>query len=172
HLFTRMPISLNGFLFQVEAYLSWPPQTRLIVPPVGQVRAATHRSPVAFDITLWEVDLDAVRRLLLSQNIQEIWEGWSLPSFPGVPSSPDNLDDALAAAVRHAAQWLLMRAGALGFAGGALGSLLTAGFLPARRWLLGGFLGLALSVSLVVPAYLTYDTQAFSRPRITGIMEA
>lgn len=175
HLFARLPVELGGFLFEAAARLDWPPKTRLLIPPVGEIRAATHGGPVSFHITLWSVDMDAVHALLEPD-----------PSPGNAPAAPipwplaegrrwahlDDLGDALAAAIRRAARDLLLRAAALGLAGGVLGALVVGGWHPLRRWLTAGALGAAAGLLLLVPAYGTYSVRAFSSARYTGIIEA
>src|SRR5690606_314904 len=136
HLFARLPVELGGFLFDAAARLDWPPKTRLLIPPIGEIRAATHAGPVSFHITLWSVDMDAVHALLEPNGAQENPPAasipWPLPGGRGW-THIDDLGGALAAAVRRAARALLLRVGALGLAGGALGALVVGGWRPARR---------------------------------------
>lgn len=175
HLFARLPVELGGFLFEAAARLDWPPKTRLLIPPVGEIRAATHTAPVSFHITLWSVDMEVVHALLEpaqapgSDGAARI--PWPLPDGRGW-AHIDDLGHALAAAVRRAAGALLLRAGLLGLAGGVLGALVAGGWRPVRRWLAAGALGAAAGCLLLLPAYATYSVRAFSAARYTGIIEA
>lgn len=173
HAFAKLTFPVDGFSFEAAARLSWPARTRLFVPPLGEIRAATHAGPLSFHITLWSVDLEAVRRLLSHVSEPETAPGGATQGDGQRGGEADIFDLAglLSERVRAAAQWLALRAAALGIAGGSIGAVGVLGFRPARRWLLGGAVGLGASAALLLPAYVTYDTAPFARAEYRGIIE-
>lgn len=177
HLFAKLTFPVDGFSFEAAARLNWPPRTRLLVPPLGEIRAPTHAGPLTFHITLWSVDLEAVRRLLSYAAEPGPVSGAEERGAPprdgqqGGRRDTFDLASTLAEQAREAARWLALRVAALGVGGGILGSVWLLGFRPARRWLLGGAVGLGASAAVLLPAYVTYDTAAFARAEYRGIIE-
>lgn len=164
HLFGRMPVEISGFLLEVGVRLDTSPKTRLFIPPVGEIRAATHWALVSLEVVLWNIDMETVRRLTFWNSVAEVARGG--------PSSLALVESVFSQAVKGIALRLLGLTVALGFLGGSLGSLLGGSPRTLRRWMGGGVLGLILTLSLLLPAYVTYDPAAFERAEYQGIIEA
>ncbi|MDI3280377.1 MAG: metallophosphoesterase, partial [Bacillota bacterium] len=127
-------------------------ETVLILPPLGEIAAPTHRAPLRLEVTLRNLDFSA---------LEVAANGWS---------SSRQVIEELEPEARAALFLLLRRLFLVAAAGGALG-----GLWLTRRWkglAAGALAGLAVVGALVVPAYLTYDLQAFSHPRYRGALEA
>src|SRR5690606_18138725 len=62
-LFGRLPVEISGFLLEVGVRLETHPGTRIRIPPVGEIRAATHWALASLEVVLWNIDMETVRRL-------------------------------------------------------------------------------------------------------------
>lgn len=127
-------------------------ETVLILPPLGEISALTHKAPLRLEVTLRNLDFPA---------LEAAADGWN---------SSHQVIAELEPEARAALFLLLRRVFLVAAAGGALG-----GFGLARRGrglAVGALTGLVVTSALVVPAYLTYDLQAFGRPRYRGALEA
>lgn len=122
--------------------------TTLALPPFGEVRAATHSTPVRLQATLQEVDLDSLQRMAAD----------GLPEL----TDRDRLRDELTSGVYGAAGKGLLAA----FAASGLAALLL-----RRSW---RHAALSAALGVIVPAVLlggtaaTYDAHAFARPTYRG----
>jgi len=123
--------------------------TRIELPPLGAIRAATHRAPVELVATLRRVSLDTLRETIAE-----------------APSRSD-----LEREFRATSAQALRSFGAWCVAMGALGGLLAPLALRSRRpagWLGGPLLGAAATGALLLAVVRGYDLDAFERPRYTG----
>lgn len=137
--------------FQVGMRLSpaWQGQTRVVLKPLGEIRAATHQTPVLLTVSLESVSFERMKALVLHP--------------------PDRA--ALERDFRRTAQNDLRRFSLQQILLGALGGLLAPLLLHAKRarlWLLsalagGGFISLLLWGTLH-----TYNQAAFADPTYTG----
>jgi len=127
--------------------------TKLVLPPVGEIRARTHKTPLQVSITLNNIDLDLLKTML--------------------KESPDQA--VLLARVREEmSKTLLTFIGRLIFLsalGGALGIVFLhkKGVLP---YLKGAFTGVFLVSSLLAGTYFTFDQDKFVNPEYRGILKA
>lgn len=126
--------------------------TRLSLPPLGAVTAATHWAPVALEARVERIDLDRLQTVLRA------------------PDPQRRLEAAVERDLQPLLRRLVIRAVLLaGLVGG-----LAAALPPGRRLHLlpAGALGGALAVALVLAAtWRGYDTAAFSEPRFEGALE-
>src|SRR5690606_32291322 len=129
-----------------------------------EIRALTHTGPLSLDITLWSVNMEAVRSLLASDpaadgNTRDDGAASAATGSTVDHETPlftaagglgwidkDDLARALGTAVRLTARGLMLKMGGLGLAGGIAGVLLVAGVRPARRWIVGGLIGITASL--------------------------
>lgn len=127
-------------------------RTELRLPPLGQVSAPTHRSPVTLEAQVEEVDVDRLQALL------------------GTNEPEDRLRAEVSAdlepLLRSFALRALLAAAAVGALAGAL--------VPRRRWphALAGMVGGLLAVGLLLTgAWRGYDAEAFREARFEGPLE-
>lgn len=153
NLFGTASFRVAAFDFQVETKLLARPETRIVLPPVGEVAAATHRSPVLFRLTLTNIDPDGLAALLRAG--QEQGNGNLLVALR---------EEGKAHLWPYGLRLVLLAA--LGGAGGVF-CLHRRGWRPYLRAaclgvsLLGGILGLA---------YATFNPAAFANPQYQGAL--
>lgn len=139
----------EAFTIKAGIHLSRHGQTRLLLPPLGTIRAATHRAPLSLDLTLTSLSLDKIQALAKKS------------------PSKSALEDSLTRAARKdigAFLWLQ-----IGF--GALGGLLAPILLRPRRaryWLIGPLIGAGAVAILLYATYRTYKVSALRSPAYTG----
>jgi predicted phosphodiesterase len=124
-------------------------QTRLSLPPLGTVSAATHRAPLALDLTLSGLSLEKIQALARRS------------------PSKNLLERDLARAARTDLKDFVRRQIGWGVLGGLLGPL----FLHLRQiryWFFGALVGGGAVAILLFATYRTFDTQAFSNLTYTG----
>lgn len=125
-------------------------ETRVQVPPAGEVWARTHRSPLDVSVRLERVDLDGLERLARDRG---------------------QLGEALARQSRQAARLAVARLLALSLVGGALGPVL-AGERGREAPAAGALIGLGQGAALAAATVATFDPRAFAEPRFSGALEA
>lgn len=143
--------SVGPLQVQVRVTLTLHPGIRLLLPPAGEVRFATHRAPFAVEGSISRVDLEGARRLI------------SAPS--GVRTLSDQAVPALrSAAIRAALTTLVF----------GLGGALALSLLVFRtRWRRTAQVAAALAGALVVTsgmAYATADPARLAQPQFTGLL--
>lgn len=155
NLLGTLHYDVSAFEVSLDAKVATPGFTRLVIPPIGEITATTHHTPMQFSVTLRNINLDVMRRLVLLGD--------------------QGLGERLVADIRFQAERVLWAFAAkmVGLAG--LGSLLGV-YLLGRRSpsvILVGFLIATLSVGgLLGLTYSTYDIEAFANPEYRGIVEA
>lgn len=153
NLFGTASFKVAAFDFQVETKLLARPETRIVLPPVGEVAAATHRSPVLFRLTLTNIDLDGFSELLRE--------------------SQDRGNGNLLAELQEEGKshlWLyglkLLVLAAIGGAGGVL-LLHRQGFWPYLR---AALLGISMLATALALTYATFNPAAFANPQYQGAL--
>ena len=144
---------LDSFEIEISARPSSAGVTSLDLPPLGQVNAETHRSPIHLTFTLRHIDITSVNGLLVDDAERD--------------KNLQSLLDDLADAGRDFAIRLIVVATLLGLLAGAI--VLPLGW---RRVLLGGATALVLSTAVVATTQATLRPEAFSEPRFTGTLKA
>jgi predicted phosphodiesterase len=127
-------------------------ETRLVFTPLGEVRASTHKTPMAFNISLQNVSLDGVKKLLLK------------------PPPKEQIENEFRIEMQQVVVRFSMRLMVIG----ALGGLIAPLFLRAKRarfWLLAPLFGGAFVVAIFLMTLKTFDGQAFNNPRYTGSLQ-
>lgn len=126
--------------------------TILAIPPLGEVSATTHRTPVLVRATVEELDVDRVQRLLEEDDPEQTLRS----------AAETDLQPLLH---RYVARALLVAF----LVGGAAGAL-----LPRRRWyhVVGGATFGCLVVAVALTAtWRGFDPDAFDEPRYDGPIE-
>lgn len=122
------------------------------LPPLGRLRAATHRAPLEVRARVLAIDIEAV---------QDATSG----SDP-VASLRRDVDEALPGVLRAFVLRALLAA--------AIAGAVVALSLPGRRWwyaLAGSTGGVVAVGGLLVSAWVPYDSDAFAEPRLSGELE-
>ena len=125
--------------------------TAVLIPPLGQISAQTHDTPVTFGIELVQLDL---------------------PSL-GVAVSTDEGRDLLQARIQRDLAGTLRRTGVLLVVAGTIIGALTGALMPYRKWkyilaaATGGFVAVS---SLFGLALVTFDPEGWEEPKFTGTL--
>lgn len=127
-------------------------ETRLVFAPLGEVRARTHATPVAFYASLSGVSFDDLRQLVTS------------------PPPRKELEADFLRAARDAIRSLVIRQVALGALGALIVPLLFR-FRKARYWLLCAAWGGAFVAVVFYSGLRTFNPAAFNNPTYTGSLQ-
>jgi len=139
----------RAFEVQVGIQPSWRGETRLIFTPVGEVRARSHKTPLALNIGLQGIAFDEMKRLLT------------------MPPSRQMLEEEFERTARRCLTDFAWRQVAFG----AVGALIVPLFLRLRRmryWLLAAFWGGLFVAAVFLRTLATFDKAAFTNPTYTG----
>ncbi|HEY8393667.1 MAG TPA: metallophosphoesterase [Thermaerobacter sp.] len=151
-LISATSVTVAPFEIGVAARPSLRGVTEVSVPPLGRVRAITHRSPIALLVRLDTVDLEGLGRLAETGDQERLLK---------------HLQQRLQDAVRRFAARLL----GLAMLGGALAGLLwRSGRL--RRVAAGALVGLACGGGILLAADRTFDPAAFRHAEYSGAISA
>lgn len=126
--------------------------TRLSLPPLGAITAATHGAPVALEARVEQIDLDRLQAIL------------------SAPDPQQRLEANVERDLRPLLRTLVLRCVLLALLVGGLAAAL----LPGRRLghiLTGSVSGTLTVALLLVATWRGYDTAAFSQPRFEGSLE-
>lgn len=124
-------------------------QTRLILQPLGEVRAATHETPLALKVSLRGLSFEKLKKFLLA------------------PRGRKDLERDFERTARRSLADFTTRQILLG----ALGALLAPLLFRIRRvrtWLFCGLIGGGFVAALLLVTLRTFDKQAFQNPTYTG----
>ncbi len=124
-------------------------ETAIVLTPIGDVTARTHRTPIRLTVELERLNLPALRRAARE-----------------LPDAQTVMADIERRALRSAANYAL-RMLALSLAGGILASLLLVRG-PFPRHLASGFAGALVMALLFAATARTFDRKAFAGPRYNG----
>ncbi len=125
--------------------------TAVLIPPLGQISANTHATPVTFGIELVQLDLPRL----------------------GVAVSTDEGRDVLQARIQRDLAGTLRRTGVLLVVAGTIIGALTGALMPYRKWkyiltsAMGGFVAVS---SLFGLALVTFDPEGWEEPKFTGTL--
>ena len=153
NLFAHVSFRMEALQASFSVHTSQGGYTILEVPPVGEVRAFTHKGPLGVRISLENVDPDRLKKFLA--------EG---------PEQSLVIADAKKA-LNQAVRRLIALSLGLGAAGGLFGLIV----LQRRKWkefLLGGLIGLTTVMVLLFGTYQTFDINKFQNPEYDGVLKA
>ncbi len=153
-LFSTAHFSVSAFEFSAEIIPFQRGDTIIFIPPVGELRAATHWFPFMLKVTLLNVDLDTLvvglENLAASQNITYFEEQ-----------------------VRSRLAFFLLRNTAIVFLCSAGAVYLPARLRSWRRALISGLIASVLFLTLFYATVLRpYNIEAFETPQYKGIIGA
>ncbi len=151
--FGQSSYQVAGTTLEAKIFPSKQGITRITVPPLGEMRAQTHKVPFGISISIERVTMTQVRRLASA----DVSQGELI----------NEAEKGLGEASRDFAVRLLILA--------ALGGLMAGLILPGRSWkraiiaLLIGMLALAIPGLMIIK---TYDVKAWRQPKFTGMLTA
>lgn len=151
--FSPFPYTVSALGFTVSVGIMDHGYTRLVVPPLGQVMARTHWSPLQLTVTLDNVDIDLLRDLAVAGELGR--------------EQLDEIIAGLQGTLRH----FLLRTLVLAVVGGGLAAFVV-GLRQPRPFLAAVAAATAVYGSLVLLTEATYDLDAFQQPRYTGVLQA
>lgn len=154
NLFSATDYQLMSVMVNLKVDFGYPAQTRIVLPPVGQIGAPTHWLPVRLSLELRSVDLALLETFVFSPSI----------------NSPALLDGIREGAFRILFLFAL-KIVALG-AAGSISLLYLAGARKSKTLIWGGVSGALVVVFLVIMLYFTYDLSGFERLEYEGMIEA
>lgn len=148
----RIPVQFDGFKVEVGVHLFRQGETILRLPPLGEISAATHHTPLALEVTLLEASSQGVRGVLTT-------------------SQNEGVIQTLGSNARRLAGELLV---GLSLAGVLLGALAGRILSQKPRWfsLLTGMTGGGMTFILLVATVWSYDPGAFRQPKYRGALSA
>lgn len=152
HLFSGSTYTLSAFQIRSDLSLLDQHSTSLRIKPFGEIQAKTHRSPLHFILSIESIDLERLEEDLAGKDplgfLEELLQG-----------------EARLRLFSFFIRLLLL--------GGIGGGLLLALFRREKRLFLEGFIiGLLIAGALLLPAYQTYNLEAFRNPSFNGMLEA
>lgn len=153
NLFAHVSLRLEALQAGFSVQTSHGGYTILEVPPVGEIRAFTHKGPLSVKISLENVDPDRLKKFLA--------EG---------PEQSQVIIEAKKV-LNQAVRRLIILSLGLGAAGGLFGLII----LQRRKWkefLLGGLIGLTTVMVLLFGTYQTFDINKFQNPEYDGVLKA
>ncbi|PKM48005.1 MAG: hypothetical protein CVV03_00065 [Firmicutes bacterium HGW-Firmicutes-8] len=153
NLFARVDFHLQALQASLSVRTSYSGYTAIRVPPLGEVKAKTHKAPLSVNISLENIDLDQLKKLLAGGTEQ------------------DKLVEEAKVALTGAIRRFVFLTLALSFGGGVFGLII----LQRRNFkeiLLGGLIGLVTVSLLLFTTYKTFDIRKFQYPQYEGMIKA
>ena len=154
NLFSATEYSLLSVVVQLKMEFGYPAQTRVVLPPVGEIRAHTHWFPVRLSLELKSVDLSLLRNIVFS-----------------TPQTAELLFERTALNLRRALILFSLKLALLA-SSGAIVFLLILGIKEVRSLAFGGLTGLLVVLLIISTLYVSYDLKAFEHLEYEGMIEA
>lgn len=154
NLFSSTDYLLLSAVVNLQVVLADAPHTRVVLPPVGEIRARTHWFPVQIKAELRSVDLNSLRSTVFSPVLDE-------------EQILHRIQEGISRIIVH----FLIKLSLLAFAGAAF-ALYVLGVRSARTMVRGG---LAATVAVLIISglvYATYDPSGFDHMEYQGMIEA
>jgi predicted phosphodiesterase len=124
--------------------------TTVRLAPLGSIELDTHDAPITFELRVDELRLDEAERIARD------------------PRVLDALEDDLAADARRVFLLVALKAFVVALIGGALGAFVA---LPRLRGVLvGAATGAVLAIGVAIAVSVTFDAEAVSEPRYSGLL--
>ncbi|WP_027339195.1 metallophosphoesterase family protein [Halonatronum saccharophilum] len=143
---------LSAFEIEVDTKLSTNPSTVIKFPPVGRVRANTHKAPLDIFISLEALHQERLSYIL--ENIED----------------KEELVDVLGERTKVIVQLHLIRLFIISLLGGLVGASLVK--YDKEAIITGLLVGIIIITTFSALAYYSYDINEFSDPSFEGMLEA
>ena len=150
--FGGMKAEFGPFAVRFAFAWGWPGESRLVIPPLGEIQAHTHRWPVVLSATLERIDLPLLQHELL-----------------GVSASRAYLEGLLVK-IRDYLYYFIAYLCLVGGVAGLLAGLLFGERRLAAQWRMAG-VGVLLVLFIMGGVVVGYDQEAFKNPRYEGALE-
>lgn len=153
NLFSATEFSFLSVLVEFELEFTWPGQTRILLPPMGELKAKTHWLPISLNMELRNVDLNMLRNLVFAN-----------------PQSASALFEAIQTHLNRIFLFFTLKLMFLA-ACGAVFALIVIGVRELRlfSWAIAASLIFILFLSLGL--YYSYDIHAFEDLEYQGMLE-
>jgi len=150
-LFGHMRFNIEALQFRVAVQINEKGYTEVEVPPLGTIRAHTHKTPLLISLRLENIDLQLIQRLLA-----------------GAPEQKEVISQGKKV-LKQVLIVFTIKLLMLALLGGALGVFLSRrGSL--KKYVYGSLLGVLLTGMLLAATYYTYDVRAFRNPQYSGVL--
>lgn len=150
--FGGMRAEFGPFALRLAFAWGWPGESRLVIPPLGEIKAYTHQWPVVLSATLERIDLPLLQHELL-----------------GVSNSGAYLDGLLGE-LRGSLYWFLARLCLVGGVAGLFAALLGGQRRFGVLWRMTG-VGVLLVLFIMGGVLAGFNQEAFNNPRYEGALE-
>ncbi|MDI9484399.1 MAG: metallophosphoesterase [Bacillota bacterium] len=154
NLFSASDYQLLSAVVKLRIAVGYAPETRIILPPVGQIGASTHWLPVRLSVELRSVDLGQLQTLVFSPALD-----------------PDALPQAVWEGSLRILVLFAIRLVGLGAAGPLLLNY-CAGDRNPKKLVQSGAAGALLVMLLIALLYFTFDVTGFERLEYEGMIQA
>lgn len=153
NLFGHVEFRVEALQIKLSASMTDSGITRLSIPPVGEVKARTHRGPLAVEVALLNIDLPGLKKTLAE-----------------TPEQKEILDRARIELTKVVKRFVI-KALFMGILGGLFGAVILQRRRP-REFIAAGIIGLATVAVLLASTYYTYDIKKFQNPQYDGMLKA
>lgn len=154
NLFSTTVFHTFSLTLSLKMNLGYQPQTRIILPPIGQIRAQTHWLPIRLSLELKNVDLAILRDIVFAP-----------------PFTSEEMLKSIRTGILRMLVFFAFKLVSLGSLG-AVFFLLFVGIRDTKRLLWGGISGALVLLLIVLMLYGIYDLSAFERLEYEGMIEA
>jgi putative phosphoesterase len=152
HFFDSLIVNVSGMEFIINLKLSWKGYTSIVLPPLGVLKATTHKAPVQINIVLQNINLDFIKSILdVAPNKREL-----ILMFKNQ--------------INHTLYILAAKTVLLGLLGAAFGGIVLR--LKNKEVVLCSVIGLLITILLLTSVFATYNMDAFNTPEYSGTLKA
>lgn len=153
NLFAHLEFRVEALHVRMAINTSFKGYTVFKVPPLGEIKAKTHKMPLSITISLENIDLDGLKKMLAEGQEQN-----------------KLVRKAKLILISELKEFILIILG-ISFAGGAF-SVLVLQRSSLKELLAGGLIGVAVVSVLLLGTYRTFEIYRFSNPEYEGMIKA
>lgn len=152
-LFGAITFHVKAFEFELSIAVFDHGFTEIIIPPIGKIIARTHYSPLRLNITLLNIDMNLLEKMLETTS-----------------ETKEIMNEVKGELIKIALMFAL-RVFLLALGGGIFGAYFIYGFSP-KYLSHGALIGLIVFMIFVGGTVFTYDFQKFETPEYRGVLQA
>lgn len=150
-LFGKMDVNINAFEVQLSINIIEPGYTKLLFPPLGEIKAKTHSSPIQFTVLLKNINPEIVKEVINNPDKERVFNDIKIKSIESVKKFI----------------FKLLFLSVLG--SGILGYLFK--FKAVSEILVCSLIGFLIVSTFIFWGYLTFDHNAFLDPEYSGVLK-
>lgn len=150
-LFGKMDVNINAFEVQLSVNISEPGYTKLLFPPLGEIKAKTHSSPIQFTVLLKNINPEIVKEVIENSDKERVFNDIKIQSIESIKKFI----------------FKLLFLSILG--SGILGYLFK--FKAVSEILVCSLIGFLIVSMLIFWGYLTFEHNAFLDPEYSGVLK-